>query len=70
MGNETAKARLGVVLRAEKRRQRPRFKVKGQWTRGLLPDEIDTFFAGVEAARGRHLREHQAHINRMRGAKR
>lgn len=60
------KARRAVERKAYKRRTRPIFGVKGQDMRGLLPEEIAAFFAGVEAARGRHLREHREHRERMR----
>lgn len=59
------KARRGVELRATKRRQRPRFYVGGPLY-GLAPEDIEAFRHGVEEARGRHLREHRAHQERMR----
>lgn len=59
------KARRGVELRAAKRRQRPVFHVSGTLF-GLSPEDIEAFRRGVEEARGRHLREHRAHQERMR----
>lgn len=60
------KARKAVERKAAKRRTRPAFVVKGQVMRGLLPAELDALHDMVDQARGRYLREHLAHKERMR----
>lgn len=53
------------AARLAKDRLRPVFRVSDSVTlRGLLPQEIEDFYSGVAAARGRADREYAAHVRR------
>jgi hypothetical protein len=54
------KLRAAAEARAEKNRSRPRFNISGVMHAGLLPAEIEAFYAGVRAAADKKLNDIRA----------